>query len=414
MGFFKSLKGICSPGTARISSRAAADKDCRNRQERRSASLEQPYPPPLSQFSSQNTPYVSTPSAPPRPHEYAASPDPPPGHQRYEQPDMPSASFHEPPPYHDWTVIPDTAILPPPPSITYEAGIAGNAETREADRARDWCRNYPLVSPHQPSLAQITAVKEGDVRLMKPREYKGELLMPSTGVWRGSTRAGSPDSCLLTSSPLYFAYSDSPARTGHAKTIYFELEIVSLGYGSKTDESTIAVGFCAMPYPTWRMPGWERASLAVHSDVRFSYQMNLVIALWVSSLFYGVQKLTLVGHFQDGHRFVNDNRGGKRLTNPFTAGDTVGIGMSFSFPESPPDYNILPQYTSSTSQVEVFFTRNGKKEGDWNLHEELDRDTELGVDGLDGLFDLYGAIGIFGGTQFRVKFRRDEWLWRPR
>lgn len=216
---------------------------------------------------------------------------------------------------------------------------------------------------------------------MKAREYKGDLLMPSTGHWRGSTRAGMKDSCLITSSPLYFAYIDSPVHSGKPKTVYYEVEILSMGYAGTNSESTIALGYCAMPYPTWRMPGWERASLGIHSD--------------------------------DGRRYVNDTWGGKDFTRPFGKGDTVGIGLRFSVPESPPDYNVDPRPGLVKSSIEVFFTKNGDYCGDWNLHEELDHELDQGIDGLDGLFDLYGTVGIFGGTEFAVKFKRDEWLWRP-
>ena len=211
--------------------------------------------------------------------QYSAPPGPPPNRPHYEPPQGPPPGRHhaniqsqltsqEPPPYHDWTVIPDTALLPPPPSVGHETGLASNADSYEADRAHAWCKMNPLVFPHQPTPAQTAAIHNGDVRLMKPKEYRGHLLMPSLGVWKGSTPAGSKDSCLLTTSPLYFAYADSPTHTGRPKTIYFELEITSLGYGSRADECSIAIGYCAMPYPTWRMPGWERASLAIHSDVR--------------------------------------------------------------------------------------------------------------------------------------------------
>ena len=143
----------------------------------------------------------------------------------------------------------------------------------------------------------------------------------------------------------------------------------------------MAIGYAAMPYPTWRMPGWERGSLAVHGD--------------------------------DGRRYVNDTWGGKDFVSPFQAGDTVGIGMTFSIPEAPPEYDAPPP-TSSSFKVDVFFTRNGEREGGWDLHEELDASNDLGVDGLDGAYDLYGAIGIFGGVEFETRFKERDWLWQPR
>lgn len=237
-----------------------------------------------------------------------------------------------------------------------------------------------MIRPHQPTHPQHAAVLNGDVRLLKPMEYQGDLLMPRTGFWKGSTRAGSKDSCLLTSSPIYFAYADSPFRTRNAKTIYFEVKVRSRGCGRGADESSIALGYCAMPYPTWRLPGWERGSLAVHGD--------------------------------DGRRYVNNTWGGKDFTTPIKTGDTVGLGMTFAVADSLPGYDAQPK-SETMAKVEVFFTRNGRRGESWDLHEELDKEQDLGVDGLDGQFDLYGAVGIFGGIDFDVSLNNRDWLWQP-
>ena len=116
---------------------------------------------------------------------------------------------------------------------------------------------------------------------------------------------------------------------------------------------------------------------------------------------------------QDGRRYVNDPWGGKDFTSPFGTSDTVGIGMTFSVPENPPNYNVEPAQPLLKNKVEIFFTRNGRKDGVWDLAEELDHNLDQGIEGLDGLFDLYGAIGTFGRVNFAIKFRREEWLWRP-
>ena len=238
-----------------------------------------------------------------------------------------------------------------------------------------------MIAAHQPTYSQHAAVLNGNVRLMKPPEYKGDLLMPNTGFWKGSTRAGSKDSCLLTSSPIYFAYADSPLRTGNTKTIYFEVKVRSLGRGRGTDESSIALGYCAMPYPTWRLPGWERGSLAVHGD--------------------------------DGRRYVNNTWGGKDFTSPIKAGDTIGLGMTFAILGNVPDHKYWSKSERMT-KVDVFFTRNGRRGESWNLHAELDmNDKDLGVDGLDGQLDLYGAVGTFGGVDFDISFNNRDWLWQP-
>ena len=326
-----------------------------------------PGPPPGYKIRSEQPQRSSQQQAQPRPPTR-----PPLGDREYEPLAGTSRQDHiceDPPPYHDWTVVPDTALLPPPPSFGHNRSPLSNASASDADRAYNWCKAYPLVVPHQPTYAQHEAMLKGDVRLMKPPEFNGHLLMPGKGAWKGSTRAGSKDACILTSLPLYFALADSPFITGTTKTIYYELRVLSLGHEHGADESSIALGYCAMPYPTWRMPGWERGSLAVHGD--------------------------------DGRRYVNDSRGGKDFTAAFQVGETVGLGMSFSIPNNPPVYG-APSQASTGIDTEVFLTRNGRKCGVWNLHEELDNTNDLDVNGLDGQFDLYGAVGVFGGVEFDV------------
>ena len=129
------------------------------------------------------------------------------------------------------------------------------------------------------------------------------------------------------------------------------------------------------------MPGWERGSLGVHGD--------------------------------DGRKYVNDSFGGKDFTSAFKIEETVGLGMAFSIADS--SAASAASTTSGTKiKVKVFLTRDGREVGFWDLHEELDADNDLGVEGLEGDFDLCGAVGIFGGIEFDVFFNSRDWLYRPR
>ena len=328
--------------------------------------------------------YRPPPGPPPGWNNYNPPPDPSSGRMDYAPPLGPPPSHAipstDPPPYHDWTVIPDTSLLPPPPEIGHDVSPSGNASSYDADRAKDWCRKNPLIRPHQPTQQQHAMVKNGEIQLLKPREYTGALAMIDTGTWRGGTNAGSKDSSLLTSSPLFFACADSPLTTRAPKTIYFEIKLRSLGRGRGTDQSSIAIGFCSIPYPAWRMPGWERGSLGVHGD--------------------------------DGRKYVNDSWGGKDFTSPFIEGETVGLGMTFSNPDISPTYGAQSSI-GTTSKVKIFMTRGGRFDREWDLHEELDASNDLGIEGLDGQFDLYGAVGVFGGVEFDVFFSKKDWLWQP-
>lgn len=356
MGFFKSLKGA-HPDTV-----GGGDS---------SQNYAPPPGPPPSHQCVQNERYAAPPDLAPSHNQFLPPPGPPPSHVQ---------PTDEPPPYHDWTIIEDTALLPPPPSLGHGTSPSGNASLSDADRAHEWCRLYPLIQPHQPTPAQHNSANNGDIRLVKPRGYEGRLVATGLGSWSGTTAPSCRDACLLSSLPCYFAVPDSPLVTRTKKTIYFEVKVKSYGRGLGGDASSLALGYCAMPYPTWRMPGWERGSLAVHGD--------------------------------DGRRYVNDTWGGKDFTSAIHAGETVGLGMEFFIPDAPSDYAISPAQ-SPKMDVEVFFTRNGRREGGWNIHEELDAQNDLGVDGLDGHFDLYAAIGLFGDVDFEAKFHSQLWLYQP-
>lgn len=148
-----------------------------------------------------------------------------------------------------------------------------------------------------------------------------------------------------------------------------------MGFGGSAYEEAdagIAIGFVAMPYPHWRLPGWERASLGVHGD--------------------------------DGRKYVHNNLGGQDFTTAFKNGEVVGIGMTFS----------PPRFHGGKAGVEVFFTREGERVGGWDLYEERDKDDGGSVEGLEGDRDLFAAVGMFGGVEFETRFRRDQWLYRPR
>ena len=229
----------------------------------------------------------------------------------------------------------------------------------------------------RPSAPVYSTVQMHDLRPVRQTEFHGGLSVISQGKWRGFTQDGTGDCLVSTNLPLYFPCEDSPFITERSKTVYFEIKLVRLGAGQGGDSSGLSIGFVAHPYPTWRSPGWERGSLGVFSD--------------------------------DGCRFVNDSWGGREFTSPFNPGETIGLGMTFSLPDN---LNTVSAGDKRTPQVDVFCIRDGKRVGGWDLHEEVDAESG-GVEGLEGDFDVYGAIGLFGGTEFEVSFNPADWLWRP-
>jgi hypothetical protein len=247
------------------------------------------------------------------------------------------------------------------------------------------------------------------------------------GHWRVSTRGGCRDSCILSTLPVYAALHDSPLRTERGKTVYFEIRIAGIGgngsgggggvgagssssssssssggsrffhhhHGSASKkkkeyktleeaEAGVAIGYLARPYPTWRLPGWQRGSLGVHGD--------------------------------DGRKYVNDTFGGVDFTEPFKLGETVGIGITFTPPAQPPTYEDVSHAGQSQQlmDIDVFFTREGERAGRWDGNAELDDRSEGGTIGLKGECDLFAAIGVFGGVDVEVFFNRSDWKYQPR
>jgi len=361
--------------------------------------------------SSSNHPYRQQ-----DPPAYAPPPGPPPSHyessstsKKQSYPAQPTAD-DGPPPYHDWTSVPDTALLPPPPAITNEYSTTSNASYDEAARAHAWCAHHPVYQPGIPNQTLIDAVCQGHHTLDIPQTFTGKITklnpltsphsfspntqnatpsmiyhistQPTTSTSRFSTRTPPPpaDQTISTLLPLYFA-STSSSNNPKPRTIYFEL--TPLSYTSS--EASVSIAYLSKPYPPSRQPGWHRASLAIHSD--------------------------------DGNKYINDPTGGLAFAAPIQPHTTVGLGMTFTPPPLAPQTQMYNR-TSTPSQKEVqsplpryrtrvFFTRDGVLEGEWNVDEEKDAEMERrygGVEGLRGEADLYAAVGTFGIVEVEVRF----------
>ncbi|KAK0124169.1 hypothetical protein ONS95_009151 [Cadophora gregata] len=331
----------------------------------------------------------SAPSGPPpnRSNEYSAPSGPPPNRTAdYSAPDgpPPSHSYDAPPqePYHDWqTAVPDTSLLPPPPSMGNQRSATNNATEQQAELGEIWCSQNPMTGPVTFPEAALEAIDKGEIGVIRPRDYQGNLERPRPGVWAGKTKASTPDNCIISTLPLYSVMAHSPLRTARTKSIYYEVRIKQ----TNRREVSLAMGFGAQPYPTFRLPGWHRGNLAVHGD--------------------------------DGSKYINDRWGGKDFTQPFKAGETLGIGMIFTARnlDAPPSYDSAPAQTMSTNpiDIEVFFTRDGRKESSWNLHEEGDAEEDLPVTGLEGFNDLYAMVGTFENVEFEIVFNQGEWMYHP-
>ncbi|KAI0466627.1 hypothetical protein F4859DRAFT_507251 [Xylaria cf. heliscus] len=338
------------------------------------------YAPPAGPPPSKNNPFyddVAPPSGPPPSHryggqgsssDYAPPPGPPPSSsQDYAPPPGPPPRGHETKKQHDWeSAVPDTSLLPPPPSFFtgFDRSPANNSTEQEAEAGERWCHDFPLSHPLRAGPAELDAIAAGNINMFAPPFFRGTLARESVGVWRGRSAPGATDTCLATYPPLYSVAAHSPLATGRRRTIYFEVRILQ----DSGHEVSLALGFVAPPYPPFRLPGWHRASVGVHGD--------------------------------DGHRYVNDRWGGKAFTRPFARGETVGLGM-----------DIMPGGGGGIA-VEIFLTRDGQERGRWNLHEETDKDQDLPVTGLAGFHDLCAAVGVFEKVDFEIVFVPERWRWR--
>ncbi|KAL6862947.1 hypothetical protein ACO1O0_003190 [Amphichorda felina] len=269
-------------------------------------------------------------------------------------------------PQHDWqAAVPDTSLFPPPPAIFsgFDRSPSCNATEEEAIAGEAWCEQYPMSSPMVLDDAAKGALHFNNIRLMEPTGFNGTLTWIGPGHWKAQTAANSPDRCLISYPPLYVVNEHDPVRTGRPSTIYYEVALLP-----ESPTNFVAMGFTALPYPSFRLPGWHRGSLAVHGD--------------------------------DGHKYINDRWGGKTFTAQFRQGDTYGIGMT------------VKPTGGDKPLVDVFFTRNGELAGGWNVHEETDAEQDLPVMGLEGFHDLCAAIGLCDNVRFEVIFEPSRWLYQ--
>lgn len=231
--------------------------------------------PEASEKANQNAMHHPAPDWP-KPDDTKASSSevflPPPGPPPSAQQDF--ATQDQPPAYAPWMAIPDTSALPPPPALSYEESPSANATALSADKAREWCATHPLDPPRRSHPSELAHLSQTGTDLCRPPiGFSGKMTRCARGTWLVQSRPSCPDSILVTELPLYRALEDHPHVIGKPRTVYFEVKVIRINGGeyagaSAEADAGIAVGYVAPPYPHWRLPGWERASLGVHGDVR--------------------------------------------------------------------------------------------------------------------------------------------------
>lgn len=205
-----------------------------------------------------------------------------------------------PPSYEEWMTIrenPSHSDLPPPPTIHHDQSSVHNASSTNESLGWNWCNRNSLWSPQDYGKQTQSDIVHGRAHLVPAHLLGSHAKLPRperTPIQTLSGNGTSQYQTFISTTPLYSAICSRPYAPGEKFVAYFEIQVIDLRAGN----GGIALGFAAPPYPHFRLPGWERASMAVHGD--------------------------------DGHRFVNDSYGGLDFTQPFKRGETIGIGMEFS------------------------------------------------------------------------------------
>ncbi|KAK9373630.1 uncharacterized protein V1513DRAFT_448741 [Lipomyces chichibuensis] len=280
------------------------------------------------------------------------------------------------------------AFAPPnyvPAPKPYQKSLYSHAPDSEHDRALKFCAQNTISSPRILIDSDLKCWGSRYFDIVSPVSTSSELSSNSStrsrGLFRGlkakakaspevvrskqdgtiyiRTQPKSTDMTFTSSLPMF-----SPKLRQIRSRIYYEITIIAVDGG--LEDSCVAIGFLAMPYPVGtRLPGWHRCSIAVHSD--------------------------------DGRRYVADPLSGRDfLGEPVRIGETIGFGMDFK-------------------EGNVFTTKNGRWIGGWSMLEELSgtnvQENQLHLF-YGGELDVYSAVGVFGGAGISVNFGNSkEFKW---
>ncbi|KAI8978739.1 hypothetical protein BD414DRAFT_494239 [Trametes punicea] len=267
---------------------------------------------------------------------------------------------YAPPPGHP----PDLGAPPewePAPEARHADGLYADASREEYEAAEQFCAQHP---PEPPKLLPSRVVERIDAlgcrawgleRPDSPR-FHGSIHNPGDekgglGVVKVVTDERCQDVCILSDLPILAGLYSTHGKLG----VYYEVKIIRM-------DGFIAIGSACRPYPSWRLPGWNRLSAGLHLD--------------------------------DFRKFFEDPDGGRDYTPRLTRlspGDTVGFGYAFALGT-------------------VFFTHNGARLPDAFTGAYLPR----------AAYDVYAAVGVEGACAFEVNFGGDvfrwkegnEWAWR--
>ncbi|KAI0260226.1 hypothetical protein BC834DRAFT_901758 [Gloeopeniophorella convolvens] len=271
--------------------------------------------------------------------------------QRYQPPPGPPPD-HAPPPAWE-----------PAPEVSHTLGQYNEATDDDYERAEEYCNSHPPAPPKLLPSNVIERIRElgcaawGLEHPATPRfigQIEGGMQNKSSrngGSWRVRSLKGCKDVCLMSDLPFMAGLYDIHGKRG----VYYEIQVHGM-------DGVIAIGMACRPYPSWRMPGWNRLSAALHLD--------------------------------DLRKFFEDPDGGRDYAAGLAGispGDTVGCGYEFA-------------------NGALFFTHNGRR-----LPNAF-----TGIYMPRVAHDVYAAIGLDGANVVDVNFganlfewkEGNDWAWR--
>ena len=284
---------------------------------------------------------------------------------------------HHSKPYRRHLHSQDTAppAWEPAPERSHRLGLFDEASDEDWESAEVYCATHPPVSPRMLASDVIDRIRLLGCRawgLEHPttprfvgRIDEGNQGNGVVGIWKVCTQENCKDICLLSDLPVMAGLYDIRGKRG----IYYEVRVNKMegtvAIGTSLVIILVAEGFhdhqlkcldtgtACKPYPSWRMPGWNRLSAGLHLD--------------------------------DMRKFFEDPHGGRDYSpelSRISSGDIIGCGY---------------QFDTGT----LFFTHNG--------HRLPNAFTGIYLPRVD--HDVYAAIGLDGANEIEVNFGSSVFQW---
>ncbi|KAI0276463.1 hypothetical protein BGY98DRAFT_919345 [Russula aff. rugulosa BPL654] len=254
----------------------------------------------------------------------------------------------------------------PAPERSHTLGLFNEASDDDWERAEAFCTTHPPTPPKLLASDVIDRIRvlgcaawglerpTDDARFVGHIDRGDQIKSGSggdEGTWKVRTEKRCRDSCVICDLPLMAGLYDIHGRRG----VYYEVRVNRM-------DGVVAIGTACKPYPSWRLPGWNRLSAALHLD--------------------------------DLRKFFEDPDGGRDYTI-----DAQGGGFPGHFQIRPGNV-VGCGYEFGTGAL--FFTYNGIRLSNAFVGIYMPR-----VD-----HDVYAAIGFEGANDVEVNFGSSDFLWR--